>query len=174
MWSFAQSLLSFILPDKFRDANESLRAIFKVTPGSQTNLLSRERIKRAKKMMTPFVLRRKKLQRRKDLPPKTERIEYCDMTELQRECYNEALQRSRNALTSADEGDLEELEADDEEEEVVAAPGEEEVKPKRGRKKTVASTKLGTKANVTSSAHILTDLRKVKPSFETERKDYGD
>ncbi len=161
MWSSAQSLLSFILPDKFRDANESLRAIFKVTPGSQTNLLSRERIKRAKKMMTPFVLRRKKLQVLKDLPPKTERIEYCDMTELQRECYNEALQRSRKALTSADEGDLEELEADDEEEEVVAAPGEEEVKPKRGRKKTVASTKLGTKANVTSSAHILTDLRKV-------------
>ncbi|KWU42329.1 hypothetical protein RHOSPDRAFT_21420 [Rhodotorula sp. JG-1b] len=155
------SLLSFILPDKFRDANESLRAIFKVTPGSQTNLLSRERIKRAKKMMTPFVLRRKKLQVLKDLPPKTERIEYCDMTELQRECYNEALQRSRNALTSADEGDLEELEADDDEEE-------------RGRKKTVASTKLGTKANVTSSAHILTDLRKASNHPMLFRRLYDD
>ncbi|GAA5988276.1 hypothetical protein JCM10908_002146 [Rhodotorula pacifica] len=169
------SLLSFILPDKFRDANESLRAIFKVTPGSQTNLLSRERIKRAKKMMTPFVLRRKKLQVLKDLPPKTERIEYCDMTELQRECYNEALQRSRKALTSADEGDLEELEADDDVgEEVIAAPGEEEAKPKRGRKKTVASTKLGTKANVSSSAHILTDLRKASNHPMLFRRLYDD
>ncbi|GAA5883649.1 hypothetical protein JCM3774_003077 [Rhodotorula dairenensis] len=169
------SLLSFILPDKFRDASESLRAIFKVTPGSQTNLLSRERIKRAKKMMTPFVLRRKKLQVLKDLPPKTERIEYCDMTELQRECYTEALQRSRKALTSADDGDLEELEADDDDdEEIVAAPGEEEVKPKRGRKKTVASTKLGTKANVTSSAHILTDLRKASNHPMLFRRLYDD
>lgn len=111
-------------------------------------------------MMTPFVLRRKKVQVLKDLPPKSEAIEYCDMTDLQRDCYNEALQRSRNALTTADEGELEDLEGDDDDDVEVIA-GEEEVKPKRGRKKAVASTKLGTKANASSSAHILTDLRKV-------------
>ena len=48
--------------ESVRDANESLRAIFKAGPGSSTNMLSRERITRAKKMMTPFVLRRKKAQ----------------------------------------------------------------------------------------------------------------
>ncbi|BGP25487.1 DNA-dependent ATPase fun30 [Rhodotorula toruloides] len=158
------SLLSFILPDQFRDANESLRAIFKVQPGSQTNLLSRERILRAKKMMTPFVLRRKKAQVLTELPNKTERIEYCEMTDLQRECYSEALQRSRKALIETGDDELEAVASEDDEEAVVdaAAAGDNEDKPKRTRKKAVAapSTKMGNKANTSSSAHILTDLRK--------------
>ncbi|TNY22200.1 P-loop containing nucleoside triphosphate hydrolase protein [Rhodotorula diobovata] len=159
------SLLSFILPDQFRDANESLRAIFKVQPGSATNLLSRERIMRAKKMMTPFVLRRKKAQVLKDLPSKTERIEYCAMTDLQREVYEEAIQRSRMALVDAEEVDLDAQAS--EEEDAPGGAGEDpelvEKKPKpRGRPKKVAapSTKMGNKADTTSSAHVLTDLRK--------------
>ncbi|BGP41041.1 DNA-dependent ATPase fun30 [Rhodotorula kratochvilovae] len=157
------SLLSFILPDQFRDANESLRAIFKVQPGSATNLLSRERIMRAKKMMTPFVLRRKKAQVLKDLPEKTERIEYCDMTDLQREVYDEAIFRSRKALVNAQEEELDAMGSEEED----APPGAEdpdvEKKPaRRSRpKKVVApSTKMGNKADTTSSAHVLTDLRK--------------
>lgn len=38
------------------------------------------------------------LQVLKDLPQKTERIEWCDMTELQRSIYNTALQRSRKTV----------------------------------------------------------------------------
>lgn len=34
----------------------------------------------------------------KDLPQKTERIEWCDMTVLQRSLYNDALQRSRKTI----------------------------------------------------------------------------
>ncbi|GAA5906029.1 hypothetical protein JCM5296_005686 [Sporobolomyces johnsonii] len=152
------SLLSFILPEQFRDANESLRAIFKVTPGTQTNLLSRERISRAKKMMTPFVLRRKKAQVLKDLPKKFERIEYCEMTPLQKDVYDEAIQRSRRALTDVKEEELEEMgSAPEDGGDDVAA----EAKPKKGKKKAVAaSTKTGNKADTTSSAHVLTDLRK--------------
>jgi len=60
--SSEQSLLAFILPDVFRPAQDSLRAIFKVPPEAQANLLSRRRITSAKTVMTPFVLRRKKLQ----------------------------------------------------------------------------------------------------------------
>ncbi|GAA5859842.1 hypothetical protein JCM8547_004353 [Rhodosporidiobolus lusitaniae] len=156
------SLLSFILPEQFRDANESLRAIFKVGPGQQNNLLSRERINRAKKMMTPFVLRRKKAQVLKDLPSKFERIEFCEMTEMQREVYDEAVQRSRKALGGMKEEDIEQYE-EDEEDEGVEAPVDEDGKPikKRAPKKKVApSTKMGNKANTTSSAHVLTDLRK--------------
>ncbi|GAA5844214.1 hypothetical protein JCM11251_006718 [Rhodosporidiobolus azoricus] len=154
------SLLSFILPEQFRDANESLRAIFKVTSGSQTNLLSRERINRAKKMMTPFVLRRKKAQVLKDLPAKFERIEYCDMTDMQREVYDEAVTRSRTALSDVkDEEELELLGEDDDDEGVDEAPEGGKKKPLR-RKKTVAHTKMGNKANTSSSAHVLTDLRK--------------
>lgn len=165
--SLLQSLLSFILPDQFRDANESLRAIFKVQPGSATNLLSRERITRAKKMMTPFVLRRKKAQVLKDLPSKTERIEYCAMTDLQREVYEEAIQRSRRALVNAEDDELEAQASEDED--APGTGGEEadnvDKKPKpRGRPKKVAapSTKMGNKADTTSSAHVLTDLRKVR------------
>ncbi|GAA5955934.1 hypothetical protein JCM10213_000072, partial [Rhodosporidiobolus nylandii] len=155
------SLLSFILPEQFRDANESLRAIFKVQGGSPTNLLSRERINRAKKMMTPFVLRRKKAQVLKDLPQKFERIEKCEMTPLQREVYDEAVQRSRRALSGLQEEELEELGDEDDDEGVDAAQGEEKPKAKKApKKKTVAHTKMGTKANTTSSAHVLTDLRK--------------
>lgn len=62
------SLLSFILPDTFLGAQDSLRAIFKVPPAAQANMLSRRRIEAAKRVMTPFVLRRKKYQVCKHLP----------------------------------------------------------------------------------------------------------
>ena len=53
--------MNFILPDNFGDeeTQQALRAIFKVK-GDSKQLLSEERVKRAKKMMTPFVLRRRK------------------------------------------------------------------------------------------------------------------
>lgn len=164
----SQSLLSFILPEQFRDANEALRAIFKVSSGSQTNLLSRERINRAKKMMTPFVLRRKKAQVLKDLPGKFERIEFCDMTVLQREVYDEAVQRSRRALGGLKEEEIEELEeSDDDEKDVLEEDDKKKKKP--AKKKVAPSTKMGNKADSASSAHVLTDLRKVRflspPSF---------
>lgn len=56
------SLLSFILPNTFSQVQDSLKAIFKVPPAAQANMLSRRRIESAKKVMTPFVLRRKKHQ----------------------------------------------------------------------------------------------------------------
>lgn len=149
----AQSLLSFILPDQFRDANESLRAIFKVGPGSQANLLSRERISRAKKMMTPFVLRRKKAQVLKDLPSKSERVEWCDMTDLQREVYNEAITRSKKALLELPDDEIEVLgEAVDEEE------GEKPKPKKKGPR--ASSTKTGNKSDGNASSNVLMDLRK--------------
>ena len=96
----------------------SLRAIFKVKGDTKVTLLSQERISRAKKMMTPFVLRRRKDQVisisitcdssssfvgkvLKDLPNKTERIEWCDMTDLQRSIYRDTLRRSRNMIVEA-------------------------------------------------------------------------
>jgi hypothetical protein len=57
---FLQSLMNFILPGRFAHAMESLRTIFKVKGDSKITMLSQERVSRAKKMMTPFVLRRRK------------------------------------------------------------------------------------------------------------------
>src|SRR5882762_2231811 len=52
--------MNFILPSHFAEAMDSLRAIFKVKGDTKVSLLAQERVSRAKKMMTPFVLRRRK------------------------------------------------------------------------------------------------------------------
>ena len=76
------SLLAFIMPDVFREHGEDLQSIFKYkakTVGdSHAGLLSAKRINRARSMMTPFVLRRKKHQVL-DLPHKTRKVEYCEL-----------------------------------------------------------------------------------------------
>ncbi|KZT28957.1 hypothetical protein NEOLEDRAFT_1175297 [Neolentinus lepideus HHB14362 ss-1] len=92
------SLMNFILPEHFADAMGDLRAIFKTKGDTKVTLLAQERVSRAKKMMTPFVLRRRKDQVLSDLPKKTERIEWCDMTSLQKNIYRNALQRSRKTI----------------------------------------------------------------------------
>ena len=61
-----QSLMNFILPTLFVDVAEELRGIFKSKAESAAAFLSRDRISRAKRMMTPFVLRRRKDQVRAD------------------------------------------------------------------------------------------------------------
>lgn len=85
------SLLGFILPSVFREHSESLEYIFshkaKTKGESHAALLSTQRIARAKSMLTPFVLRRKKHQVLKHLPPKTRRVEYCELSQSQREIY---------------------------------------------------------------------------------------
>lgn len=85
------SLLGFILPSVFRQHSEDLEYIFghkaKTTGESHAALLSVQRIARAKSMMTPFVLRRKKHQVLKHLPKKIRSVEYCEMSQSQTEIY---------------------------------------------------------------------------------------
>jgi SWI/SNF-related matrix-associated actin-dependent regulator 1 of chromatin subfamily A len=80
------------LPDLFRNEEESLNKIFNITKpvgGNDPNatLLSRQRINRARKMMAPFVLRRKKTQVLKELPQKFRSIVMCRPTETQNALY---------------------------------------------------------------------------------------
>ena len=96
------SLLSFILPEYFTAAEDALAAIFKVKPGAGTSPLSQQRVIRAKRMMRPFVLRRRKDKVLLGLTKKTERVEYCDMTDAQQELYQDALQRTKSALVEAE------------------------------------------------------------------------
>lgn len=76
----------------------------------------------------------------KDLPQKTERIEYCELTPLQREIYREALKRSRKTIQAVGED---------------GQPVEPEVKPKRTQKSKTGKVQTGD-----TSSNVLMDLRK--------------
>ncbi|KAJ1020725.1 hypothetical protein NDA16_004117 [Ustilago loliicola] len=94
------SLLNFIMPEYFSDAEEALAAIFKVKAGGQQNQLSKQRVDRAKKMMHPFVLRRLKDKVLTDLTTKTTRVEYCDMTPVQRKIYAQAVAKTKRVAAA--------------------------------------------------------------------------
>ncbi|OAX81394.1 hypothetical protein ACJ72_04266 [Emergomyces africanus] len=95
------SLLGFILPSVFRERKEDLEYIFsakaKTVDDTHTALLSAQRIARAKSMLTPFVLRRKKHQVI-DLPPKITSVEYCEMNEAQKEIYTHEVETVRQLV----------------------------------------------------------------------------
>lgn len=107
------SLLIFIMPETFAAYEEEVRSIFKIRlnapskgdksqagKGTETavQVLSRERIIRAKRMMTPFVLRRKKEDVLKDLPSKRQIVEICKMTPNQMQLYSDIILKSKKSL----------------------------------------------------------------------------
>ncbi|KAA1135009.1 hypothetical protein PGTUg99_007254 [Puccinia graminis f. sp. tritici] len=150
------SLLSFILPKIFGgQAQEDLRLIFKVPSEAQVNLLAQTRITRAKKMMSPFVLRRKKTQVLKELPKKIEKVIYCDLEPNQSEAYNQLIKKSKKYLmNSAGVEDDEELEEEEEE--------EVESFKKNGLLGGTAGKKSPTKKTIANSTtNVLMELRKV-------------
>ncbi|KAF9331829.1 hypothetical protein BG006_005291 [Podila minutissima] len=93
------SLLIFIMPKLFAEHEEVLRTMFKVkvdATSEKSTLLSQERISRARHMIAPFVLRRKKIHVLKDLPSKVERVIFCDLSSEQQALYDRIM--SSNAL----------------------------------------------------------------------------
>lgn len=152
-----QSLMNFILPEQFADTIGEMRAIFKVKGDSKISLLSQERVSRAKKMMTPFVLRRRKDQVLQDLPRKSERIEWCEMSDLQKSIYTDALQRSRRTV----------LEMEDKDSATDSSAG---VKKKAAR----ANGKAKEKLYMENSSNVLMDLRKAASHPMLFRKRFTD
>ncbi|KAK6336479.1 hypothetical protein TWF696_002029 [Orbilia brochopaga] len=94
------NLLAFILPQLFEGRNEQLSSIFrykatttdKATDNSK--LLSYERVRRAKAIMMPFVLRRRKAQVLKDLPKKFRTVVECELTPVQAKLYQRFLDQT--------------------------------------------------------------------------------
>lgn len=85
----------------------------------------------------------------KELPKKTERIEWCEMTDLQRSIYNDALQRSRKTIFDVESG--------------TTTPTEELAENGRGKpakKKTRATARPKDKLYLENSSNVLMDLRK--------------
>ncbi|KAK6533074.1 hypothetical protein TWF281_007234 [Arthrobotrys megalospora] len=103
------NLLAFILPRLFENKSEDLAAIFKYKAKTSDNisaaskLLSLERIKRAKAMMTPFVLRRRKAQVLQDLPKKFQHVTEVELAPAQAEVYQKTVE-SALATVSGEDG----------------------------------------------------------------------
>ncbi|KAJ3054463.1 hypothetical protein HK097_001756 [Rhizophlyctis rosea] len=102
------ALLTFVMPNLFAPNEDTIQRIFNI---KQTNtspagsadagLLSRQRIQRAKKIMKPFVLRRKKKEVVKELPGKTVNIVRCAMTKGQRAVYHSIVAESKKTYMVA-------------------------------------------------------------------------
>ncbi len=60
-----------------------------------------EKARKLQALIKPFVLRRTKEQVASDLPPKTEQVIYCDMTETQADLYEKTKSAYRNDLMSS-------------------------------------------------------------------------
>lgn len=92
------SLLEFIMPSLFVSKKDDLASVFKQkAKTSDANkdynpLLAQEAIDRAKTMMKPFILRRRKDQVLKYLPSKHFRIIYCEMNKEQHDIYDKEIQ----------------------------------------------------------------------------------
>ncbi|KAL9614663.1 MAG: hypothetical protein Q9167_000868 [Letrouitia subvulpina] len=97
------SLLAFIMPAVFKKHSQDLDYVFshkaKTTGDSHAALLSAQRIDRARSMMTPFILRRKKYQVLKHLPAKKRHVEYCNLFPSQLELYQSEQARAFNVMT---------------------------------------------------------------------------
>ena len=107
--------------------------------------------------MTPFVLRRKKLQVLQELPKKYETIKFCDMTPTQRQLYRDCLHRSKGVLTGtapATEADPQPIANLDEEDDEDKPKGRARVKKEPTvKKKSILKT-------ADNSSNVLMDLRK--------------
>ncbi|KAH8118982.1 SNF2 family N-terminal domain-containing protein [Phellopilus nigrolimitatus] len=154
------SVMNFILPDQFGgdETQNSLRAIFKVR-GDSRQLLAEERVKRAKMMMTPFVLRRRKDQVLKDLPKKTERIEWCPLTPIQKTIYDDAKQRSRKMVLAETE-DKETVPSDDPDGPGTKGGGKQQQNGKQQQKKGRSNPRAKDKKYSENTSNVLMDLRK--------------
>ena len=93
------AILAFIMPGLFVEKRDELKFIFQHKASTKDEdhaaLLSAQRIARARSMMTPFILRRKKIQVL-DLPKKVNRLEYCDMTPTQSKYYAEVVAEAQD------------------------------------------------------------------------------
>lgn len=95
------SLLSFISPRLFLRDRELIEELFaqktSLQEVSEGAALHHDRIQRARDILEPFILLRKKEVVLKSLPTKTRKVVYCNMTEDQKKLYQELVAKFRKS-----------------------------------------------------------------------------
>ncbi|ORZ41693.1 P-loop containing nucleoside triphosphate hydrolase protein [Catenaria anguillulae PL171] len=82
------SLLTFILPDVFAHVASEWRTLLKL---KSIDTISAQRLLRVKKVMAPFILRRKKINVLADLPPKSVRIDLAHSRRPSKPCRHSSV-----------------------------------------------------------------------------------
>ena len=88
------SQMSFLNPGLL--GSETFFRKFYVTPIEKEKDVQKSA--KLRRIIYPFILRRKKEQVEKQLPPKTEKIHYCEMSEVQKDLYEDTRSSYRNFL----------------------------------------------------------------------------
>lgn len=96
------SLLNFLLPQFFQDA-DTFSSLFVIEDFQETDKIIQQEqttniISTIHGVLSPFMLRRLKVDVLTDLVPKKEVMVYCPMTELQRNLYTYILQKNIGKL----------------------------------------------------------------------------
>ncbi|MBS0621616.1 MAG: DEAD/DEAH box helicase [Verrucomicrobia bacterium] len=89
-----KALFDLVLPS-YLPSDRQFRDLFVLPIEREGNMARQELLRR---VIRPFVLRRKKTEVLTELPEKTEEISHCDLSLQQRTLYNELLERSRERL----------------------------------------------------------------------------
>lgn len=89
-----KSIFDIVLPTYL--PSESVFKEFFIIPIEKENDLERKKL--LKKLINPFILRRRKKDVLKDLPEKIEEIAYADLSEEQMKMYNEIITKSKDTI----------------------------------------------------------------------------
>ncbi|KAM9142338.1 SWI/SNF-related matrix-associated actin-dependent regulator of chromatin subfamily A containing DEAD/H box 1 isoform 1-T2 [Pangshura tecta] len=96
------SLLNFVMPHMFSGSTSEIRRMFssKTKAAEEHSIYEKERIAHAKQIIKPFILRRIKDEVLKQLPPKKDLIELCDMSEKQEQLYYDLFNKLKKSIDS--------------------------------------------------------------------------
>ncbi|CAM4558854.1 unnamed protein product [Caretta caretta] len=96
------SLLNFVMPHMFSGSTSEIRRMFssKTKAAEEHSIYEKERIAHAKQIIKPFILRRVKDEVLKQLPPKKDLIELCDMSEKQEQLYYDLFNKLKKSFDS--------------------------------------------------------------------------
>ncbi|XP_020654321.3 SWI/SNF-related matrix-associated actin-dependent regulator of chromatin subfamily A containing DEAD/H box 1 isoform X1 [Pogona vitticeps] len=96
------SLLNFVMPHMFSSSTSEIRRIFssKAKPSEEHSIYEKERIVHAKQIIKPFILRRVKEEVLKQLPPKKDIVEWCNMSEKQEQLYQDLFSSLKKTIDS--------------------------------------------------------------------------